>query len=201
MRLKYRLYTDEKEIDIAKTCSPEGILFLVMGYIFSWFGFFGLLFSLVFFVCGGTLVFISIWALLWKIFYGRNYLHSFEIGEHPVILDQSTPIALSIKRCVGLEKVTIKLECYVYDAKYDDPLAATGEENLMFRQILFSEEQIPIQNNIFWINNLSIKPTSLYSTHSSKKKVFWYIIVDMRIGGKNRHWEIPFLVRKPQNVK
>jgi hypothetical protein len=81
----------------------------------------------------------------------------------------------------------------------DDYLAATGEEKLMFRQILFSGEQIQIQDNIFWISNLSIKPTHLYSTQSSRKKVFWYIIIDMQIDGKNRHWVVPFLVRKPQN--
>jgi hypothetical protein len=115
--LKYRLYADEKEIDIAKTFSFQGILFLVMGYIFSWFGFFGIFFSFAFFVCGGTLVFISILSLLRKILYGMNYLHSFEIGEHPVILDQPTPIALSIKKCARLEKAIIKMECYVYDAK------------------------------------------------------------------------------------
>jgi hypothetical protein len=195
VRLKYRLYADDTAIDIVKTLAPQGIMFLVTGYLFfSWLGFFGILFSLVFFVGGGFLIFISIWSLLWKIFYGKNYLHSFEIGEHPVILDQPTPIALSIKKCAGLEKVTIKLECYVYDAKYDEDL--TGEEKLMFRQILFSEEQIQSQDNIFWISNLSVKPTCLYSTHSSRKKVFWYIIVDIRISGKNRHRVIPFLVRK-----
>ncbi|MDR3199243.1 MAG: hypothetical protein LBU34_15355 [Planctomycetaceae bacterium] len=195
MQLKYRLYADEPEIDIVKTLTPQGIIFLVMGYIFSRFGIFGLLPSLVCFVVGGTLIFVSTWSLLWKIFYGINYLHSFEMGEHPVKLDQPTPIALSIKKCAELEKVAIKLECYVYDAKFDEDL--TGEENLMFRQILFSEEQIQFQDKIFWISNLSIKPTCLYSTHSGRKKVFWYIIVDMRIRGKNRHWGIPFLVGKP----
>jgi hypothetical protein len=196
-RLKYRLYAYEAEIDVVKTLGFQGILFGATGYISSYFDF-GILLPLVFFVFGGVLVFISLWSLLWKIFYGVNYLHSFEIGEHPVILDQPTPIALSIKKCVGLEKITIKLECDVYDARddteYDEHSTNEGKEKVMFRQILFSEEQIQFQDNIFWISNLSIKPTCLYSTQSRKKKVFWYIIVEMQIDGRNRCCCVPFLV-------
>lgn len=194
-RLVYRLQASDPEKDVFLSLGGQGLFIFTTGLLLCWFNLINLFFGCVFFIFGGGLMFLSVWALVSKFQGIKDYVESLETEKHPVRLNESTKIEIAFKKPVRLDRIVVTLDCHGYDASIAGEPGTEGDESLWFRQVVFSQESIEIPSNKR-IENISICPTTLYSTDSPMKKVFWSIAVNYWIGKGKRRKTFFILVEK-----